>query len=112
MDVGGRHEGVDAGVLGVFDGVPTCADVALDAAGQTADDRALHFAGDGLHRLEITGAAGWEAGFDHVYAQAHQLVSDLKLLRGVQTATGRLLPVAQRGIEEDDGNSYVAPTHG
>ncbi len=112
MDVGGRHERVDARALGVFDGLPARADIALGAAGQAADDGALHLAGDRLHGGEISGAAGREAGFDHVYAQAHQLMGDLQLLRRVQAAARRLLAVAQSGVEEDDGYSYVAATRG
>ena len=108
VDVGGGDEGVDAGPLGVLDGVPAGADVALHAARQSADDRALDLPGDGAHRLEVAGAAGREAGLDDVHPQPGELVRDLQLLRRVEAAARRLLAVAQRGVEEDDRLAYVA----
>ncbi len=108
VDVGGRDEGVYAGALGVLDGVPALADVVLGAAGQTADDGALDLAGDGLHGGEIAGAAGRETGLDDIDTQADELVGDLQLLGSVHAAAGRLLAVAQGGVEEDHGNAGVA----
>ena len=99
---------MDTGTLGLLDGVPAGADVALDAAGQTADDGALHLARDGLHRLEVAGAGGREAGLDHVHAQTHELVGDLELLADVEADARGLLAVAEGGIEEDDGDAGVA----
>ena len=108
MDVGGGDEGMDARPLGVLDGVPAGADIALHAARQAADDRAFDLAGDGLHGLEVAGAAGRETGLDDVHTQPRELVRDLQLLRRVEAAPGRLLAVAQRGVEEDDRLAYVA----
>ena len=107
MDVGGGDERVDARPLGVLDGLPAGADVALHAARQAADHGALDLAGDGLDRLEIALAGGGEAGLDHVHAQTHQLVGYLELLRPVQTDPRGLLAVAQGGIEEDYGRPWL-----
>ena len=86
--------------------------VALGAAGQTADDGALDLAGDGLHGREVSGAAGREAGFDDVHAQARQLMGDLQLLRCVQAATGRLLAVAQSRVKEDNRHAGIPTIRG
>ena len=55
------------------------------------------------------GLLAGEPGLDDVDAQARQLMGYLQLLRGVQAAAGRLLAVAERGVEEDDGHTHVAP---
>ncbi len=101
VDVAGADEGVNARPLGVLDGVPAGAYVALGAAGQAADDGTLHLASDGLHGREVARAAGREARLDDVHAQPRQLMGYLQLLRGVQAAARRLLAVAQSGVEED-----------
>ena len=102
VDVGGRDEGVDARARGVLDRSPGGVDVGLVGAGQAADHRALDAAGDRLDRLEVAGRGDREAGLDHVDAQAGELLGDLDLLRRVQRDSGRLLAVAQCGVEDVD----------
>ena len=55
-----------------------------------------------LDRLEVAGRGDREAGLDHVDAEARQLLGDLDLLAGVQRDAGRLLAVAQGGVEDVD----------
>ncbi len=72
------------------------------AAGQAADRRAADRAGDLADRLEVAGRGDREAGFDDVDAQIDQRLRDLQLLVEVHAAAGRLLAVAERGVENDD----------
>ena len=82
-------------------------DVGVVAAGQAADDRPAHFAGDGLHRLEIAGRRDREAGLDDVHAQVRKRVGDLQLLGQVHAGAGRLLAVAQRRVENQNAVRIV-----
>src|SRR5262249_2617954 len=77
-------------------------DVLGVAAGQAADDRPLHLPSDGLDGLEIAGGGDWEAGLDHVHAEVLQRVGHLQLFAQVHAGPGRLLAVAQRGVEDDE----------
>jgi hypothetical protein len=112
FDIGGGDEGVDAGALCVLNGIPTGADIALRAPGQTADHRPLHLTRDALYSREITWAAGRETGFDDVHTQPRQLMGYLQLLRGIEAAAGRLFAITERGIEEDDRDTQVASPDG
>ena len=53
-------------------------------------------------RLEVTRRGDREARFDDVDPEPRELVRDLELLPHVQRDAGRLLAVAQRGVEDDD----------
>jgi hypothetical protein len=93
---------VDPRALRVLDRVPGGVDVGLVGASEPADHGTLDLAGDRLDRLEVTRRGDREPGLDHVDAQACQLLCDLHLLAGVQRDAGRLLAVAQRGVEDVD----------
>ena len=58
-------------------------------------------AGDGLHRLEVAGRGDGEAGLDDVHAEVREGVGHLQLLGQVHAGAGRLLAVAQGGVEDD-----------
>ena len=66
-----------------------------------------HFAGDRLHRLEVAGRGDREAGLDDVHAEVVEGVGDLELLGEVHAGAGRLLAVAQRGVEDQDAIRIV-----
>ena len=100
VDGAGGQEDVDPRPLGVLDGLPGPVDVGLAAAGQPADDRAADVAGDLAHRLEVARRGDGEAGLDHVHAQLDQGLGDLHLLVQVHAGPGRLLAVAERGVED------------
>ena len=89
-------------LLGVADRLPCPVDVGLAAAGQPANDRAAYRAGDPADRLEVARRGDREPGLDHVGAEFHQGLRDLELLRQVHAGAGRLLAVAQGGIEDDN----------
>ena len=86
---------------GVLDRLGGAVDVRRVAAGQAADDRPVDLAGDRLHRLEVAGRGDREAGLDHVHAEVGEGAGHLQLLAQVHAAAGALLPVAQRGVEDD-----------
>ena len=55
--------------------------------------------GDLAHRFEIAGRGDRKAGFDDVDAQIDQRLGDFQLFGQVHARAGRLLAVAQRGVE-------------
>ena len=91
---------MDARALGVLDGVPGGVHVLRVRAREAADDRAVHLAGDRLDGLEVPRRGDREAGLDHVHPEPRELVRDLELLLLVERDPGRLLPVAQGGVED------------
>ena len=102
VDGAGGEKDVDSRLLGVADGFPGPVDVGLAAAGQSADDRAADVAGDLAHGLEIAGRGDGKAGLDHVDAQLDQRLGDFHFFGQVHARPGRLLAVAERGVEDDD----------
>ena len=102
VDVRRRDERVDARVRGVAYSSRGGLHIGCLSSSEAGDDRALDLAGDRLHRLEVAGRRDREAGLDDVDAEAGELVGDLELLAGVQRDAGRLLAVAQRGVEDAD----------
>ena len=84
-------------------------DVPVVAAGQSGNDRAAHRLGDGSHAAEVALRRTGEPRFDHVDAEPVELAGQPQLrLRGHGIAR-RLLPVAERGVENDDVSSHVVP---
>ena len=75
-------------------------DVLAAGARETADAGLLQLARDRAHRLEVAFARDREARLDHVDAQLFQLARQSELLVQVHAAPGRLLAVAQRGVED------------
>ncbi len=102
VDVRRRDERVDARSLRVAYSSGGGLHVGRLSSSEAGDDRAIDFAGDRLDRFEVAGRGDREAGFDDVDAEAGELVRDLELLAGVQRDAGRLLAVAQRGVEDAD----------
>ncbi len=58
--------------------------------------------GDRLDAFEIAHRGDGEAGFQHIDAQLGQRLGHADLLVDVHREAGRLLAVAQRGVEDDD----------
>ena len=77
-------------------------DVAVGGAGEAADDASLTQLGDLVDRLEIAVGGDREAGLDHVDAHGLEDLGDAELLGHGHRAAGRLLAVAQGGVEDDD----------
>ena len=90
-------------------------DIAIDRAGEAADGAGV--AGDAtdlLDALEVARAGNGKARLDDVDLHAHQLAGDDEFFLGVHAGAGRLLAVAQGGIEDGDlaahGSSWYLPT--
>ena len=111
MDVAGGDEQVQVGTLGDADGLHGALGVAVLAPGERGDrDPALRLLGNPADRLEVAGRRGREARLDHVHLQPRELARDLQLLGGRQAGAGRLLTVAEGGVEDPDGaGSDAAP---
>ena len=103
VDVAGGDEGVDARIGGPFQGLSAALDVGRAGAGQAADLEPADLAGDGAHGLEVALAGDGEARLQDVHAQALELAGQRQLLGQVHAAAGRLLAVAQGGVEDADG---------
>ncbi len=88
-----------------FDGVLGAVDVIGMGPGQRGDHRALHLRCDPGDRLEVAVGRCGEPGLDDVYPQPRQLMGDGQLLVRGQGDPRRLLPIAQRGIEDDQLSS-------
>ena len=103
VDVAGGDEGVDAPIGRGRHRIGTGLDVTGRRPRQAADGGALrraHALGDALHGSEVARAGKGEAGLDDVHPQAGQLLGDRLLLLQVEAGTGRLLAVAQGGVED------------
>ena len=90
------------GSLGVPHRFPGAVDVFVAAAGQPADHGPADRLGDLAHGLEIAGRGDGKAGLDHVHAQLDQGLGNFQLLGQVHAGAGRLLAVAERGVENGD----------
>ena len=102
MDGAGGEEDVDARLGGVLQGARPAR--SMSAGLQRARPQMIgpcDLARDRLHRLEIARRGDGEAGLDHVDAEVLEGVSHLELLAEVHAGAGRLLAVAQRGVEDD-----------
>ena len=91
------------GSLGVLERLPRAVDVLRRCSGPARRPArpatALAICAD---RLEVARRGDREAGLDHVDAQVDQRVGDLQLLVQVHAGAGRLLAVAERGVEDCD----------
>ena len=103
VDVAGRDEHVEVRPLGDLDRLDRPLRVAVLAARERRDgDPAAGLLGDPPDRLEVAGRGGREAGLDDVDLEPRQLAGDLELLGRGQAGAGRLLAVAQGGVEDAD----------
>ena len=93
---------MDAGLLGELERVPGAVDVLLIATGQAANGAAAHDGGDFADGVEVVGRGDREAGFHDVDAEIDQRLREFQLLSLVHAAAGRLLAVAERGVENLD----------
>ena len=102
VDVAGRDEHVEVRPLGDADGLDRALRVAVPAAGETRDGDAAGLLGDPVDRLPVARRGGREAGLDDVDVEPDELAGDLELLGIGQRRAGRLLAVAQGGVEDAD----------
>ena len=81
---------------------PAAVDVLLAGAREPADDGVLGALGDLVHGREVAVRGDREAGLDDVDAHGVEHLGDLELLLVRHGGAGRLLAVAQGGVEDDD----------
>ena len=80
VNVGSGEEDVDARAGSVFQSFPGALDIGAAGAGQSGDDGPADDIGDGLHGFEIAVRGDGKPGFDHIGAEAVELVSQAQLL--------------------------------
>jgi hypothetical protein len=102
VDRRGRQEGVDAPALGRLDCFAGAIDVLLAGAREAAHHRVLGALGDLLDGGEVALRGDREAGLDDVDPHGIEQLGDLELLFMRHGGAGRLLAVAQGGVENDD----------
>jgi hypothetical protein len=77
-------------------------DVGAAGARERADHAVLDLLRDLVDGAEVALGRDREAGLDHVHAHLLEHLRDLQLLGDGHGGAGRLLAVAQRGVEDDD----------
>ena len=87
---------------GGLDGAGGGLDVLALAAGERGDDGAADLAGDGADGVGVALGGDGEAGLEDVDAEGGDLVGQAQLFAVVHGAAGRLLAVAEGGVEEVD----------
>ena len=105
VDVAGGDEGVDATAGRWSNRLGAGPDVAGGGAGQAADHRARGGAdrvGDALDGVEITAAGEGEASLNDVDPKAGELLGNGQLLLQIQAGAGRLLAIAEGGVEDQN----------
>ena len=101
VQVAGGEEDVDPGRLAALQRLGGARDVAVVGARERAHGRALDRLGDRLHRLEVAVRRRREAGLDDVDLEPLELARDAQLLVLGHRGAGRLLAVAQGGVEDE-----------
>ena len=97
-----RQENMDSSPGNAAQGFRRPFDVIFSTTSQSTNRRPItKFLSNGPHRFEITRRSDRESCFDHVDTKFYQRLGDLQLFRGRHAATGRLLAIAKRRIEDD-----------
>ena len=102
MDFRGRDENVNSGMRGLVDCAQRRIDVLFAGAREAQHHRSGHRLRDSIHRLEVAGRRSGEAGLDDIDVEPFELPRQRDLLLDVHRASGRLLAVAQRRVEDSD----------
>ncbi len=101
MQIARGEEDVDAGAVGKLQGAGGHLDVFGLGAGQRGDARLADGLRDGGDGREVALGGHGEAGLDDVHAQIFQGMGHGELFLRGHAAAGRLLAVAQGGVEKD-----------
>ena len=98
----GADEGVNARRSGVLDRLPAAVDVLVIGAGEAADRGVLRTAADVADSREIPLAGDGKARLDDIDAHFIQKAGNLQLFVMGHGRAGRLLAIAQGGVEDHD----------
>jgi hypothetical protein len=101
VDIGGRDEDVDPGPRRGAQRLSREIDIFVDAACQRGEHRAAHLGRDLVHAPVVACRRRRKARLDDVHVQGVELPGQLQFLFGRHRVAGRLLAVAQGGIEDD-----------
>ena len=102
VNLRGRTEHVNASARRALERFTGPSHVGRHRPSQSRHRCPLRFLTDQAHRLEIALAGDGETRLDDVHTHRIQMPGDLDLLGDVQRGPGRLLAVAQRGVEDSD----------
>ena len=100
---------MNAGAVGVFQRARGHDDVFALGASQRGNARAANGLGDGGDGREVAFGGHGKAGFKDVDAQVFESVGHRELFLGGHAAAGRLLAIAEGGVE--DQNLIVVHRH-
>src|SRR6202140_2476216 len=93
---------MDARVGSGFEGSGRTLDIRRSTAGERGDLGAADRLGHQADGLEITFRSNGEPSLDHVHTQAVELLRHAELFLHIHAATGGLLAVTKRGVENRD----------
>src|SRR5260370_1254376 len=110
MNVRGGEEDVNTRAGSVFQSFPGTFDIRTAGSRQSSNNGAADDRGDGPYGFKVAIGGNGEPGFDHVGAQTVELMRQPQFFLMVHAAPGRLLSVAQGGIE--NGDSELLRGHG
>jgi hypothetical protein len=102
MDVATGAKRVNAALLRRCKRLPGPLDILFLDARQAANRRAFNRLGNALHRIEIPRGCDGKPRLDYIHAEERELTCNLQLFLLIERRTGRLLAIAQRGVEDDD----------
>ncbi len=111
MDSGGSQEDVDTWIGGPFESFPSAIDVGVVASGQPTNGYSTHGIRDGPHRLKVPWRSDRKSCFDDVDSKIDESLSDFEFLREIHAATGRLLAIAKRCVEDSYGSHFGTLGH-
>ena len=102
MDRRGRDEGVDAAAAGMAHSLPCPIDIGRDRASEAGNGSALDLLGHGHDGFEVAIGGNGKTSLDDVDAHLVERFGDLELFLQRHGGAGRLLAVAQGGVEDED----------
>ena len=97
----GGNEGVDTRRTRAFEGFGSAGDIAVIGARQRADGRILDGVSNCLHSIKVAVGTGCKTGLDHIHLEAFELAGNAQFFITRHGSSGRLLAVAQGGVEND-----------
>src|SRR4051794_27016700 len=106
MNVRRRTERMDAWTSSIAQCLGSAGDVLFRRAAEGGDLDVLTLGRNGFDGGEVAFRGDRKSGFDDVDSEVLELVSHPDLLRQVHRAAGRLLTIAQSGVEDADGGLW------
>ena len=104
------HEGMNARVGRLLDGLPGAVDIVRICPGKTRNLATPDLPGDLLDGKEIPLRGNGKSGLDDIHTQFFQLSCDAEFFLQVHAAPRRLLAVSERRVEDQD--SFALLFHG